>query len=121
MAIDLLTTGAGHDPATSTFKEWRSACLSYPAMMDGDGIEPPSPGLQPGARPSQLTVRKLPARLELASTGLGNLRLLRSATAAKKMVESMGLEPIHRVCRTRMPPTTSTPQVWMRGLEPLIS
>ena len=25
------------------------------------------------------------------------------------LVESMGLEPIHRVCRTRMPPTTSTP------------
>src|SRR6266850_5036357 len=25
------------------------------------------------------------------------------------MVETMGLEPIHRVCRTRMPPTTSSP------------
>jgi hypothetical protein len=27
------------------------------------------------------------------------------------MVETMGLEPIHRVCRTRMPPTTSSPHV----------
>jgi hypothetical protein len=33
------------------------------------------------------------------------------------MVETMGLEPIHRVCRTRMPPTTSSPHSSSRGPE----
>lgn len=37
-------------------------------------------------------------------------RLFRSVAAAIAM-ETMGLEPIRRVCRTRMPPTTSSPQV----------
>jgi hypothetical protein len=62
------------------------------------------------AGPKQLRISNWEFRI---SPGFQTIRNSRFAIR-NSQVETMGFEPIHRVCRTRMPPTTSSPHTELR-------